>query len=64
MAKIVVVEDDKMLQEELVDILEKEGYEIVSITNFDEDVSAQINTLTPDLVLLDINFYFITSFRL
>ena len=64
MAKIVVVEDDKMLQEELVDILEKEGYEIVSITNFDEDVSAQINTLTPDLVLMDINLPYQSGFEI
>lgn len=55
MAKIVVVEDDIMLQEELVDILEKEGYEAIPITNFNANVSAQINTLAPDLVLLDIN---------
>lgn len=55
MIKIAVVEDDVILQAEIVDLLEKENYTAVSITDFDTDVTAQLLTLSPELVLLDIN---------
>ncbi|MBM7713412.1 DNA-binding response OmpR family regulator [Bacillus thermophilus] len=54
MATIAVVEDDLLMREELMDILQKEGVEAVAITDF-HDVVAQIATLAPNLVLLDIN---------
>lgn len=54
MAKIVVVEDDIFLQEELIYMLQKEGFEAVGIAEF-SDVVSQIVTLAPDLILLDIN---------
>ncbi len=54
MAKIIIVEDDSLLREELTDILKKDGYEVVAIKDF-HDIATQIATLTPDLVLLDIN---------
>lgn len=54
MARIVVVEDDVWMREELIDILQKEGYEAVSITDF-HDITLQIAASAPDLVLLDIN---------
>lgn len=54
MARIVLVEDDVLMREELTDILLKSGYEAVVITDF-HDIDAQIADLTPDLVLLDIN---------
>lgn len=53
--KIVVVEDDVLLQEELVYLLSKENYETIAITDFSGNVSAQIRTFKPDLVLLDLN---------
>jgi len=53
-AKIIIVEDDSLLREELTDILKKDGYDVVAITDF-HDIAAQIATLAPDLVLLDIN---------
>ena len=55
MTKIAVIEDDEMLQEELVHLLGKEGYETVSITDFETDILTQLAALAPDLVLLDIN---------
>lgn len=55
MTKIVVIEDDEMLQEELVHLLEKEGYETLAITDFEVDILMQLTALAPDLVLLDIN---------
>lgn len=54
MARIVIVEDDSLMREELIDILQKAGFEAVAISNFRQTV-AQIAALAPDLVLLDIN---------
>lgn len=54
MAKITIVEDDSLMREELMDILQKAGYEVMAIADF-HDVVAQIATLAPDLVLLDVN---------
>lgn len=54
MARVAVVEDDSWMREELMDILQKEGFEAVAITDF-HDVVTQIATLAPNLVLLDIN---------
>lgn len=53
-AKVTIVEDDEWMREELFDILQKAGYEVVAITDF-HNVVAQIVTLVPDLILLDIN---------
>jgi DNA-binding response OmpR family regulator len=53
-ARITIVEDDSLMREELMDILQKAGYEVVAITDF-HDIDTQIATLAPDLVLLDIN---------
>lgn len=55
MIKIAVVEDDRILQEEIVDLLEKENYNALSITDYETDITAQLLTLSPELVLLDIN---------
>lgn len=54
MARIIIVEDDGFMREELKDILQKSGYEVIAIVNF-HNIIAQIVTLAPDLVLLDIN---------
>lgn len=53
-AKITIVEDDALMREELIDILQKAGYEVSAIEDF-YDIVLQITTLAPDLVLLDIN---------
>lgn len=55
MIKIAVVEDDRILQEEIVDLLEKENYNALSITDYETDVTGQLLSLSPELVLLDIN---------
>ncbi|WP_341458673.1 response regulator transcription factor [Clostridium tetanomorphum] len=54
MARITIVEDDLLMREELMNVLEKAGYEVALIADF-HDMVDQIATLTPDLVLLDIN---------
>jgi DNA-binding response OmpR family regulator len=53
-ARIIIVEDDALMREELMDILQKAGYEVTGIVNF-RDIITQIATLASDLVLLDIN---------
>ena len=54
MSKILIVEDDKKLREELKIFLEKHGYEISILENF-ENAIKDILKSNSDLVLLDIN---------
>ena len=62
MAQIIVVEDDVYMREELIDVLEKAGYDAVPLLNFENAVS-QIMALSPDLILLDINLPFHSGFE-
>lgn len=63
MDKIVVVEDDFYMREELVSILIKARYEAVALTEF-ENVVEQILSLVPDLILLDINLPYLSGFEI
>ena len=54
MKKIFVVEDDESICDELVQILENEGYEAESLKNFD-NTKNDILKAAPNLVLKDIN---------
>lgn len=54
MARIIIVEDDSLLREELMDMLQKAGYEVIAIDDFHE-IIPKIVALAPGLVLLDIN---------
>lgn len=54
MKKIVIVEDEKMIREELCALLENAGYQPVAVTNFAHTESEILNS-GADLVLLDIN---------
>ena len=62
MARIVVVEDDVYMREELTDLLEKSGYETVALSDFENAVS-QIAENSPDLILLDINLPFRSALK-
>ena len=53
MEKIMVIEDDGAIRDELALILENEGYETVLVTDF-EDVTGQVINSAPALVLLDL----------
>lgn len=53
MTKIMIIEDDPVIRDELALLLKNEGYQPISITVF-EDIIAQILTTLPDLVLLDL----------
>src|SRR5690625_3826573 len=54
MSKILIVEDDKKLREELGIFLKKNGYEIEILEKF-EDTINDILKIKADLILLDIN---------
>lgn len=54
MKRILVIEDDLALREELLKLLRSNSYEALAISNY-ENVLEQINTLNPSLILLDIN---------
>ena len=53
MSKIVIVEDDPVIREELALLLENERYQAIAVTNF-SNVSQQILEANPDLILLDL----------
>ena len=54
MTKILVVEDDHQIQQELVLMLQRNGFEAQALSSF-ESVPQQIIAAHPDLVLLDLN---------
>ena len=54
MKRIALVEDEALLREELARMLQKAGYEISQIVDF-EGVAGQLLSLSPDLVVLDLN---------
>lgn len=54
MGKIIIVEDDEIIRDELKNFLSKYGYEVVSPTTFDNVVEFILNEKA-SLVLLDIN---------
>jgi len=62
LTRIIVVEDDIYMREELIDLLNKSGYEAVPVSNFENAVS-QILELAPDLILLDINLPYQSGFE-
>ena len=54
MRKIVIAEDETFMREELVLILERQGYETYALQAFDHTVD-EIIRQEPELVLLDVN---------
>ena len=54
MAKIMIIEDDEIIREELRELLEKAGYKVILINKF-ENLVQKILKISPDLLLLDIN---------
>ncbi len=54
MAKIMIIEDDKSISNELKELLENSGYEAVILSDFTNTLNEILET-SPDLVLLDIN---------
>ena len=54
MRRLLVVEDDARLRDELCVLLERNGYEATALSSF-ENAAEQIVAAAPDLVLLDLN---------
>ncbi|MBR5057529.1 MAG: response regulator transcription factor [Clostridiales bacterium] len=54
MKSIAIVEDEKMVAQELSSMLEKEGYQVHLVEDFSR-VTETVLELRPDLLLLDIN---------
>ncbi|MEF9951064.1 MAG: response regulator transcription factor [Clostridium sp.] len=63
MKKIVIIEDELFMREEIQYILDGEGYETQCITDFSSCVD-QVLLSSPDLVLLDLNLPGITGFEI
>lgn len=54
MDRILIIEDDALIQEELATLLSNQGYRACCVTDF-RDVSRQVREASPDLILLDVN---------
>lgn len=57
MSKILIVEDDEKLRDELKIFLDKNGYETLILKKFENTIQ-DILKINPDLILLDINLPF------
>ncbi len=60
MAKIMVIEDDEIIEEELKNLLENSFYEVVVLKDYKKALE-EILQIRPDLILLDINIPFING---
>ena len=63
MSKIIIIEDDIYLREELVNTFVKKGYSVSSIPSFDAPEKEILNS-APDLAVLDINLPGKSGFKL
>ena len=60
MKKIIIVEDDKTIAEELYNLLTNSNYKVTILTNF-ENAKSEIIKSQADLILLDINIPFLNG---
>ena len=60
MEKILIVEDDETLRDELSNLLSSSGYEVLVLTDF-KNSKEEIIKLNPDLILLDINIPYLNG---
>lgn len=63
MKKIVIVEDEAFMREELEEIFRKAGYAVESVADF-ENAAQEIMGAAPSLVLLDLNLPGISGFQI
>ncbi len=52
--KIMVLEDNELIRNEIYNLLNKSGYEAIKIMDFKE-VAKEVKDHSPDLILLDVN---------
>lgn len=60
MAKIMVIEDDISIRDELKELLQNSGYEVILLQNF-KDALQEILNVSPNLLLLDINIPYVNG---
>ena len=60
MKKIIIVKDDKVIAEELYNLLKNSNYEAIILTNF-KNAKIEIIKSKSDLILLDINIPFLNG---
>ncbi|MFK7932623.1 MAG: response regulator [Saprospiraceae bacterium] len=53
--KILIIEDDPLIAEDLADLVERADYQVVGIAYKAESAFKLLRTTSPDLILLDIN---------
>lgn len=63
MPRIVIVEDDVYLRDELIHTFQKAGYDALGISEF-EAVEEELTKLKPDLLILDVNLPGKTGYEL
>ena len=60
MKKIIIVEDDEVIKDELSELLKNSSYLVESVKNF-EKAKEEIFKYNPDLILLDINIPYLNG---
>lgn len=63
MKRIVIIEDEPMMREELEQIMRKAGYDVYAVSSF-SDAAEQVIGSCPDLVVLDLNLPGISGFQI
>jgi DNA-binding response OmpR family regulator len=63
MKRIVVVEDEVFMREELENLLQKAGYEVRAVDSF-EHVAKNLLEMSPNLILLDLNLPNLSGFQI
>lgn len=53
--KILIVEDDDRIRQELKELLENHTYEVITVDDFTKDIAEEISNIDKSLILLDIN---------
>lgn len=61
--KIVIIEDDLKIREELSKLLKKNGYDTILLDSF-ENISLQLESISANLILLDVNLPFENGYEI